>query len=71
MHGLPMRCSASGMFAAANVNSCNSVLENVYIYSLMTRTGVSRNTVLGNIVCGDVYRTSALRMRWISQMYNF
>ena len=40
MHRLPMRCSASGMFATANVNSCNAVFRKG-TYSLKTRTGVS------------------------------
>ena len=64
-----MRCSASGMFATANVNSCNAVFRKG-IYSLMTRTGVSCNTIIANIVYGDVHITSALRRRWISQLYN-
>ena len=27
LHRLPMRCSASGMFAVANVNSCSAVFR--------------------------------------------
>ena len=65
-----MRCSASGMFATANVNSCNAIFRNG-IYSLMTRTGVSCNIIIANIVYDDVHITSALRRRWISQLYNF
>ena len=49
-----MRCSASGMFATANVNSCNAVFRKG-IYSLLTRTGVSCNIIIANIVCGDVH----------------
>ena len=34
LHRFPMRCSASGMFAAANVNSCSAVLRKcIYIQS--------------------------------------
>ena len=62
MHRLPMRCSASGMFATANVNSCKAVFRKG-IYSLMTRPGVSCNTIIANIARGDGHTTSALRRR--------
>ena len=56
-----MRCSASGMFASDNVNSCTCVIRK-YIYSLTTRIFKSTNPIIVNsIVWGDVYCTSALR----------
>ena len=60
LNRLPMRCSASGMFASDNVNS---------IYSLTTRIFKSTNPIVKSIVWGDVYCTSALRNRWISLLY--
>ena len=60
LHRLPMRCSASGMFAVANVNSCSAVFRKC-IYSLMTRISRSSNYIICNVVNGDVYRLSTLR----------
>ena len=70
LHRFPMRCSASGMFAAANVNSCSAVLRKC-IYSLMTRINRSSNTIICNVVNGDLYLLSTLRRRWLTQLYNF
>ena len=70
LHRFPMRCSASGMFAAANVNSCSAVLRKC-IYSLMTRISRSSNTIICNVVNGDLYLLSTLRRRWLTQLYNF
>ena len=63
-----MRCSASGMFASDNVNSCTCVIRKS-IYSLTTRIFKSTNPIVKSIVWGDVYCTSALRKRWISLLY--
>ena len=68
LNRLPMRCSASGMFASDNVNSCTCVIRKS-IYSLTTRIFKSTNPILKSIVLGDVYCTSALRNRWISLLY--
>ena len=62
-----MRCSARGMFATDNVNSCTCVIRK-YIYSLTTRIFTSTNPIVKSIV-GDVYCTSALRNLWISLLY--
>ena len=69
LNRLPMRCSASNMFANGNVNSCACVLRKS-IYSLMTRIHASLNPIVNSIVRGDVYCTSALRIQWVSQLYN-
>ena len=65
LNRLPMRCSASGMFASDNVNSCTCVIRKS-IYSLTTRIFKSTNPIVKSIVWGDVYCTSALRNQWIS-----
>ena len=69
LNRLPMRCSASNMFANGNVNSCACVLRKS-IYSPMTRIHASLNPIVNSIVRGDVYCTSALRIQWVSQLYN-
>ena len=46
---LPMRCSASGMFATDNVNSCTCVIRKS-IFSLMTRIASSLNPIVKGIV---------------------
>ena len=63
-----MRCSASGMFASDNVNSCTCFIRK-FIYTLTTRICKSTNPIVKSIVWGDVYCTSALRNRWISLLY--
>ena len=69
LNRLPMICSASNMFANGNVNYCACVLRKS-IYSLMTRIHASLNPIVNSIVRGDVYFTSALRIQWVSQLYN-
>ena len=69
LNRLPMRCSASGMFATDNVNSCTCVIRKS-IFSLMTRIALSLNPIVKSIVGGDVYCTSALRNLWTSLLYN-
>ena len=69
LNRLPMRCSASSMFASDNVNSSTCVIRRS-IYSLMTRIDTSLNPIVKSIVEGDVYCTSALRNIWTSLLYN-
>ena len=69
LNRLPMRCSASGMFASDNVTSCTCVIRKS-IYSLTTKIFKSTNPIVKSIVWGDVYCTSALRNRWMSQLYS-
>ena len=59
-----MICSASGMFATDNVNSCTCVIRKS-VYSLKTRIFMSTNPIVKSIVGGHVYCTSALRILWI------
>ena len=70
LHRLPMRCSVSGMFAVANVNSCSAVFRKC-TYSLITRISRPSNDILRNVVNGDIYGLSTLRRRWMTQLYNF
>ena len=49
LNRLPMRCSASGMFATDNVNSCTCVIRKS-IFSLMTRIALSLNPIVKSIV---------------------
>ena len=69
LNRLPMRYSASHMFAAANVNSCKCVTRNT-IYSLMTRIEKSLNPIIQVILFRDTYFTSKLRIHWIASLYN-
>ena len=46
-----MRCSASGMFATDNVNSCTCVILKS-VYSLMNRIATSLNPIVKSIVGG-------------------
>ena len=48
-----MRCSASGMFATDNVNSCTCVVRKS-IYSLTTRIFTSTNPIVKIIAGGRV-----------------
>ena len=57
LNRLPVRCSASHMFAAANVNSCKCVTRNA-IYSLIK-----------SIYSGETYCTSKLRIHWIASLF--
>ena len=68
LNRLPMRCSASSMFASDNVNSSTCVIRRS-IYSLMTRIDTSLHPIVKSIVEGDVHCTSALRNLWNSLLY--
>ena len=56
LRGLPMRCSASGMFAASRVDSCRTRIRR--IFSLRSRLGVSCNNITQSVMNSDVYVTS-------------
>ena len=64
-----LRCTASHMFAAVNVNSSKCVTRNA-IYSLMTRIDNSLNPVIQVIAICYTYSTSNLRIHWIASLYN-
>ena len=51
LNRLPKRCSASGMFATDNVNSCTCVIRKS-IFSLMTRIALSLTPIVKSIVGG-------------------
>ena len=69
LNRLPMRCSATHMFAIANVNSCKYVTRKA-VYSLMTRIDKSLNPIIQAIAICDTYCTSKLRIHWIASLYN-
>ena len=60
LNRLSVRCSASHMFATANVNSCKCVIRKG-IFSLMTRIDKSLNPIIQNIAISNMYCTSKLR----------
>ena len=68
LHGLPMRCSASGMFAESNVDSCQAQIRRS-IYSLRNRLDVSLNVIARSVVNSDVHITSSLHHTWIRTLY--
>ena len=68
LRGLPMRCSASGMFAASKVDSCQTIIRRS-IFSLRSRLGVSCNNITQSVSNSDVYVTSELDDRWITALY--
>ena len=68
---LPMRCSASFMFAINNVKSCNCLIRRA-LFSIRTRTYASVNNIIQCIVQSDniIYFTSALRRQWNIMLCN-
>ena len=70
LNRLPMRCSASHMFATANINSCKCVIRKA-IFSLMTRIDKSLYPIIQDIAISDLYCTSKLQHQWILALYNF
>ena len=71
LNRLFMRCSASHMFATANVNSCKCVIRKA-INSLITRTDKSLNPIIQNIAINYMYYTSKkVRHQWILVLHNF
>ena len=59
LHGLPMRCRASDMFARSGVNSCQTSIR-INVYSLQFRLHASLNWIVHNTINGDVHLTSSL-----------
>ena len=51
LHNLPMRCSASFIFATAVIDNCNLTRIRKCIYSLMTRLSTSTNLIILRQVC--------------------
>ena len=69
LHGLPMRCSASGMFATANVDSCQTRFRRS-VSSLRGRLDASCNVIIMIVVNSDVHVTSSLHRMWITSLYS-
>ena len=63
-----MRCSASGMFAESNVDSCQAQIRRS-IHSLRNRLDVSLNVIARSVVNSDVHITSSLHHTWIRTLY--
>ena len=71
LHGLPMKCSASGMFASSGVNSnCCQTLIRRCIYSLQCRLHASLNSIVDNIINCEVHLTSSLYKAWLCTLYS-
>ena len=69
LRSLPMRCSASAMFASSNVDSCQARIRR-FIYSLRCRLDVSFNLITHSVINSDVHVASKLNSRWIATLYN-
>ena len=68
LHNLPMRCSASFMFANAVVDNCTTRVRKC-IFSLLGRLTTSTNVIVQSALNSDVYTTSTLQQRWIKALY--
>ena len=66
---LPMKCSASAMFASSNVDSWQARIRRS-IYSLRCRLDVSFNLITHSIINSDVHVTSKLYSICIATLYN-
>ena len=69
LRSLPMRCSASAMFASSNVDSCQAGIRQS-IYSLRCRLDVSFILITHSVINSDVHVASKLNSRWIATLYN-
>ena len=69
LRSLPMRRSASAMFASSNVDSCQARIRRS-IYSLRCRLDVSFNLITHSVINSDVHVASKLNSRWIATLYN-
>ena len=69
LRSLPMRCSASAMFAPSNVDSCQARTRRS-IYSLRCRLDVSFNLITHSVIHSDVHVASKLNSVWIATLYN-
>ena len=69
LRSLPMRCSASAMFASSNVDSCQTRIRRS-IYSLRCRLDVSFNLITHSVIHSDVHVVSKLNSVWIATLYN-
>ena len=69
LRSLPMRCSASAMFASSNVDTCQARIRRS-IYSLRCRLDVSFNLITHSVIHSDVHVASKLNSVWIATLYN-
>ena len=69
LRSLPMRCSASAMFASSNVDSCQARIRRS-IYSRRCRLDVSFNLITRSVINSDVHVLSKLNSTWIATLYN-
>ena len=68
LHNLPMRCSASFIFANAVVNNCTTRVGK-FIFSLLGRLTKWTNVIVQCALNSDVYTTSALQKIWIKALH--
>ena len=59
-----MRCSASFMFANADVENFTTRVRKCIFFSLLRRLTTSTNVIVQSALNSDVYTTSALQQRW-------
>ena len=69
LYCLPMRCSASGMFASSVVNSCQTLIRRS-VYSLQCRLPASLNSIVRSIINCDVHLTSSLHTAWLYTLHS-
>ncbi len=65
---LPRVCSASGMLAFNNVNSCQAIIRNL-VYRFMNRVDNSDNTVIKSVLSSDMRWQSRIRLHWMKLLY--
>ena len=69
LHDLPMRCSASGMFASSGVNSCQTLIRRS-VYSLQCRLHAPLNSIVDSIINCEVHLTSSSYKAWLCTLHN-
>ena len=69
VHGLPMRCSASGMFASSGVNSCQTCIRRS-VYSLQCILYASLISIVHNIINRDVHLTLSLHKSLLCTLHS-
>ena len=68
IHRLPMRCSASYMFADAGLGNCTA-RRRKSIYNLVCRIDSSSNEIVHDIALCDIHLTSALSNNWRNALH--
>ena len=69
VRSLPMRCSASAMFASSNVDSCQARIRRS-IYRDCVVDWMSRHMITYSVIHSDVHVASKLNNMWIATLHN-